>query len=1059
MYIPVEIFVYDTSKIEVEQKFYTHPVVRTQISYKVNISNAGLGNLNAEVFHNDYSYACQIQDISDKEFLIQYVPLDTGIYKLNISFNNELVGGKPFIVDVRSSLTRPTVSLSPSNIKLRLQGPLDAEIGDNVIILVTTDVSLKSPVYALVTCNSKTVPSRVESIDQKSWHVHFKPYITGNYTVNVFHNGAQTDGSSINVQIRNSSGKVLLSGLEQTVLINSTCVIQVHVESVISASITAGVSLGIKQIPLSLNVVNNNLVRIQFIPQEPGLYAVDVRCGNMSVEGMQVDWPKVAQVSGECFNRLRLGELGVFIVHCNGQKGVVKAKAFSMFFIYFYLYTREENMKYYLDLSVGDRIDMQPISFQLKEPCDVLLQFASQLWSKILTSLLTTRLLVTPDRITKVSLGKENGNAICTFQLHEKLGFNIPPNDHIIEVLRHLVDTNTLYLLDPSRRPLNTLKGTVFVGPKGEQVQVKLFPQASGDYSGEFTPTKVGQHRIDITFANVPLKGSPFFTEVYDPSAVKILNVSKEIFVGSETSFEVNLENAGNVPLDIKITTSTGTLVPLKIEDSTSKSLIKKVRFQPNENGILYINAKIGSEAIQGTPFKITVNDARSVTVHGEGLYHAQEDRPANFFIDTKDMQGDLKVRIEGPNSVIKNTLERTNDDLFKVTYIPVEVGFHNISIKWNGKDIDGSPLKAAVTNSERVRVVGGWQSILDVENRMRLLVNEEKKIRFDTAHAGPGSLKADVRDIDGRIPIRLDQQGSLYTVSFTAVREGKYDINVTYDNNLLPNMPLRAIATNVSGQSDHIKVEVYGRGSHEARVNEEAEFTIDGTKAGSGIPSVRLTGTKSDVDIRIKSLENNVYSCSYIPSVPGVYLLSVTWADRQVRGSPFKINVLPAGNASKVVCTGDGLRTGVMGKEIKCLIDTRSAGPGELTAYCQGSSKTAFCRLFDHRDGTFTLYVKPQEAGRHVLTIRYNDEHVPGSPYTLKISGAPDANKVRVSGPGIEHGVLSTFQSRFTCETKGAGAGQLTVKIRGPKGAFRVEMQREHLQDRTIMCRYNPTE
>ena len=32
-------------------------------------------------------------------------------------------------------------------------------------------------------------------------------------------------------------------------------------------------------------------------------------------------------------------------------------------------------------------------------------------------------------------------------------------------------------------------------------------------------------------------------------------------------------------------------------------------------------------------------------------------------------------------------------------------------------------------------------------------------------------------------------------------------------------------------------------------------------------------------------------------------------------------------------------------------------------------------------------------------------------------------------------------------------------MKIRGPKGAFRVEMQREHLQDRTIVCRYNPSE
>lgn len=32
-------------------------------------------------------------------------------------------------------------------------------------------------------------------------------------------------------------------------------------------------------------------------------------------------------------------------------------------------------------------------------------------------------------------------------------------------------------------------------------------------------------------------------------------------------------------------------------------------------------------------------------------------------------------------------------------------------------------------------------------------------------------------------------------------------------------------------------------------------------------------------------------------------------------------------------------------------------------------------------------------------------------------------------------------------------------MKVRGPKGAFQVEMQRENAQDRTIACRYNPTE
>lgn len=118
-----------------------------------------------------------------------------------------------------------------------------------------------------------------------------------------------------------------------------------------------------------------------------------------------------------------------------------------------------------------------------------------------------------------------------------------------------------------------------------------------------------------------------------------------------------------------------------------------------------------------------------------------------------------------------------------------------------------------------------------------------------------------------------------------------------------------------------------------------------------------------------------------------------------------------------------------------------------------------AYCELYEHGDGTFTLNVKPAEAGRHMLSIQFAGEHVPGSPFVLKVAGTPDPSKVRVYGPGVEPGVLATFQSRFLCDTRGAGAGQLTVRVRGPKGAFRVEMQRESQKDRTILCKFSPTE
>lgn len=67
-----------------------------------------------------------------------------------------------------------------------------------------------------------------------------------------------------------------------------------------------------------------------------------------------------------------------------------------------------------------------------------------------------------------------------------------------------------------------------------------------------------GQHRIDILFGNVPIHGSPFFTEVYDPSQIRIGPLSKDMFVGVETIFDISMENAGNVPLEITIISPSG---------------------------------------------------------------------------------------------------------------------------------------------------------------------------------------------------------------------------------------------------------------------------------------------------------------------------------------------------------------------------------------------------------------------------------------------------------------------------------------------------------------------
>ena len=54
------------------------------------------------------------------------------------------------------------------------------------------------------------------------------------------------------------------------------------------------------------------------------------------------------------------------------------------------------------------------------------------------------------------------------------------------------------------------------------------------------------------------------------------------------------------------------------------------------------------------------------------------------------------------------------------------------------------------------------------------------------------------------------------------------------------------------------------------------------------------------------------------------------------------------------------------------------------------------------------------------------------GSPFSI---WASSASLLRVTGPGIEHGVLATFKSVFEVDATEAGPGDLKVRVGGRRG------------------------
>ncbi|KAJ8310907.1 hypothetical protein KUTeg_012772 [Tegillarca granosa] len=225
--------------------------------------------------------------------------------------------------------------------------------------------------------------------------------------------------------------------------------------------------------------------------------------------------------------------------------------------------------------------------------------------------------------------------------------------------------------------------------------------------------------------------------------------------------------------------------------------------------------------------------------------------------------------------------------------------------------------------------------------------------------------------------------------------------------------------------------------------------------------PEATVKSVRANAPVDIKRTGPKYYRCTYVPPIPGAYLLDIKWNKRPLKCCPFKINVHNPVYPSRVDVTGDHLTGGGMvGKDLHINVDPRLAGTGKLTADCTGpTGQDVPVQLVENYDGTHKLKMKPVDEGRHVLEIRYNGEHVMGSPYAIDIGSDTTKGPVKLYGPGVEDGILPDYKSHFWVDARGAGAGEIHVSIMGPKGAFQVEMRRESQKDKLFHCSYSPHE
>jgi filamin len=186
----------------------------------------------------------------------------------------------------------------------------------------------------------------------------------------------------------------------------------------------------------------------------------------------------------------------------------------------------------------------------------------------------------------------------------------------------------------------NQLQATV-TGPKGENIPVRVSVQPSGDFTGQFTPTSIGMHKLEILYAGQPVHGSPFQSNVFDPHGCEIRNMPRELIVSTESAFEVDMTRVGNVEYTAKVIAPSGTSLPVNYEGTGGK---KRVSFVPQELGPHKIAMQIAGQSIAGTPLVLNAVEPRFPLITGEGLHHGIENKPAYFFIDPQGLSIIIKI-------------------------------------------------------------------------------------------------------------------------------------------------------------------------------------------------------------------------------------------------------------------------------------------------------------------------------------------------------------------------------------------------------------------------------